>query len=80
MDNRHFVASNRVAAILLLRVCGGGLDDGLYTSLYGERLYYPYHALLLYNFERKATYTLDNAMAARRYFRMFAPNEAKCDE
>jgi hypothetical protein len=54
-------------------------DDGLHTSLYYERLHYPYHKLLIYHFERKATYALNNAEATHRYFQTFTSKDTNCD-
>jgi AAA family ATP:ADP antiporter len=46
-------------------------EEGLYTSIYGEKKLYPYNdKLLLFDLEQNKVYRLSDAESARHYFRV----------
>ena len=51
-------------------------EEGLYTTIYGERQYYPYNdRLMIYHFGNNESYQLTDFASARRYFRAFLADE-----
>ncbi len=49
-------------------------EDGISTSIYGDKSRYPYQQLLIYNFAQKLTYPIINAETANRYFSQYNPD------
>jgi hypothetical protein len=49
-------------------------EDGLSTFMYGDTARFRYRQLYVYNFGRKATFQLQNAEVARRYFAEYDPD------
>jgi len=56
-------------------------EEGLYTSIYGERQFYPYSdKLVLLDLGQNRTYPLTNAGDAQRYFQVIHPDyKGKCE-
>ena len=54
-------------------------EDGLYTSIYGERKLYPYsESLVVFDVGQRKTYRLPDAESARRYFGALTSDKNKC--
>jgi len=51
-------------------------EDAVSTSLYSVKYRYPYRKLFIYHFGRKRAYSIQDADAARRYFRTFSQDNS----